>query len=264
MRKNTIYSIMIVVVLLICIITFIEFNQTEAKDRVVVGSEDTEETNTTSQPIVDEVDEPANSSVERQEDNTPTPTTPTTTPNPTPTPDIIIPDTDRNSEGSDDIDQVVSPQLSEKPSPTPTLSPTPGKPKPEEVKLDQALINEKRQAIEAIYTEIDAILKKSSKGSGNVMAQLFGFSDELEAIAQEADVAMQKEAEALERIQECDDRKKLDAYEQEASDYLDDFTNQKEKILTAKQNQDIDQLNVELESMLKLIKEYVEYIQEVT
>lgn len=141
-------------------------------------------------------------------------------------------------------------------------SPDPDKQKPNDSKDDSALLNETKMEIAAIYADINSILEKSSKGSNNLMAKLFGLSEDLDAIAEEAASAIELSEAAIPLMNESDDLNLLCEYESSVSDYQSKFSDQKDKTIKAKQNQDIEQMQIELQAMLSLIMDYEEFLQE--
>lgn len=136
------------------------------------------------------------------------------------------------------------------------------KQKPDESNNDSTLLNETKMGIAAIFEDINAILEKSSKGSNNLMAKLFGLSDDLDAIAAEASNAMELSDATIPLINQSNDLNLLCEYKAQVSDYQSRFAYQKDKIIEAKQNQDIDQIQIELQTMLNLIMDYEEFLQE--
>ncbi len=111
--------------------------------------------------------------------------------------------------------------------------------------------------------EINELLTKSSKGSGNMMAKLFGLTGILEDIEAAAQEAIDNGEAALNAIVSCNEAKELLEYQETLKYYKAILDENRELILEAKQNREISQLEAELNSLLNVIKEYNVYLMEV-
>ncbi len=114
-----------------------------------------------------------------------------------------------------------------------------------------------------VYSEINNLLSKTSKGSENNMAKFLGFSDILNSIADEASSAISKSNDITALIKSCKSDSRLDIYNKDIQSFKDKIVKKSDIIKKAKQDKDLDALSQALKDMLQLLKDYNSYLDKV-
>lgn len=113
-----------------------------------------------------------------------------------------------------------------------------------------------------MMSEINEILTAASKGAGNPLAEIGGFSDELETIKIKSDDVITYVEQMIDSLDEEEDGTILTDNSKSIFEYRNNFESKLSEVKVAKKNTDISAVKTHLAEMIVLIDEYQAFLNE--